>query len=178
MYILKGLICVDVTRLGSTMTLSGTPPEVGDQLPKFKVFDQNNVKVKTANLIGKVTLISVVPDLETPVCTLQTRKFTQQADHYPAAKFCTISNNSIAEQTGWCAAQGVENVDLLSDEELSFGYEMGLYVPNLGNLARSIWIIDDAGKIVYWQIVTEQSDEPNYLEAIEALEKLVPRVDL
>lgn len=178
MYILKGLICVDVTRLGNTMALSGTPPEVGDQLPKFKVFDQNNVKVKTANLIGKVTLISVVPDLETPVCTLQTRKFTQQADHYPAAKFCTISNNSIAEQTGWCAAQGVENVDLLSDEELSFGYEMGLYVPNLGNLARSIWIIDDTGKIVYRQIVTEQSDEPNYLEAIEALEKLVPRVDL
>jgi len=169
---------VEVTRLGDTFSLSGKLPEVGDQLPKFKVFDQNNGKVKTANLIGKVTLISVVPDLDTPVCTIQTRKFTQQADHYPAARFATISNNSIAEQTGWCAAQGVENVDLLSDEELSFGYEMGLYVPNLGNLARSIWIIDDAGKIVYRQIVTEQSDEPDYLAAIDALEKFVPRVDL
>ncbi len=174
---LKGLICVEVSWRGDKMALSGTVPEVGDQLPKFKLFDQSNAKVKTANLIGKVALISVVPDLATPVCTLQTRKFIQQADHYPDAKFLTVSNNTIAEQTGWCAAQGVENVDLLSDEELSFGYEMGLYVPNAGNLARSIWIIDDTGKVTYREIVSEQTDEPNYLAAIEALEKLVSRVD-
>ncbi|HIW71131.1 MAG TPA: peroxiredoxin [Candidatus Levilactobacillus faecigallinarum] len=168
---------MEVTRLGNKMALSGELPEVGDKLPKFKLFDQQNNKVKTANLIGQVALISVVPDLDTPVCTLQTRKFVQQADHYPAAKFYTVSNNSVAEQTGWCAAQGVENVDLLSDEELSFGYETGLYVPNAGNLARSIWIIDETGKIVYRQVVVEQSDEPDYLDALNALEKLVPRVD-
>ncbi|GEO68650.1 thiol peroxidase [Levilactobacillus acidifarinae] len=168
---------MDVTRLGKKMALTGDLPEVGDQLPKFKLFDQQNNKVKTANLIGQVSLISVVPDLDTPVCTLQTRKFVQQADHYPAAKFYTVSNNSVAEQTGWCAAEGVQNVTLLSDEELSFGYETGLYVPNAGNLARSIWIIDETGKIVYRQIVIEQSEEPDYLAALTALEKLVPRVD-
>lgn len=174
----KGLICVEVSVRGDKMSLSGELPEVGTQLPKFKLFDQNDTKVKTANLIGKVALISVVPDLETPVCTMQTRKFIQQADHYPAAKFYTVSNNTIAQQTGWCAAEGVENIDMLSDTELSFGYEMGLYIPNAGNLARSIWIIDDTGKIVYRQVVNEQTDEPNYLAAIEALEKLVPRVDV
>lgn len=168
---------MDVTRLGKKMALAGDLPAVGDQLPKFKLFDQQNNKVKTANLIGQVSLISVVPDLDTPVCTLQTRKFVQQADHYPAAKFYTVSNNSVAEQTGWCAAEGVQNVDLLSDEELSFGYETGLYVPNAGNLARSIWIIDETGKIVYRQVVIEQSEEPDYLAALTALEKLVPRVD-
>lgn len=168
---------MEVTRLGKKMALAGNLPEVGDQLPKFKLFDQQNNKVKTANLIGQVSLISVVPDLDTPVCTLQTRKFVQQADHYPAAKFYTVSNNSVAEQTGWCAAEGVQNVDLLSDEELSFGYETGLYVPNAGNLARSIWIIDETGKIVYRQVVIEQSEEPDYLAALTALEKLVPRVD-
>ena len=168
---------MEVTRLGKKMALAGKLPEVGESLPKFKLFDQQNNKVKTANLIGQVALISVVPDLDTPVCTIQTRKFTQQADHYPAAKFYTVSNNSVAEQTGWCAAEGVQNVDLLSDEELSFGYEAGLYVPNAGNLARSIWIIDETGKIVYRQVVIEQSEEPDYLAALTALEKLVPRVD-
>lgn len=168
---------MEVTRLGKKMALAGKLPEVGESLPKFKLFDQQNNKVKTANLIGQVALISVVPDLDTPVCTIQTRKFTQQADHYPAAKFYTVSNNSVAEQTGWCAAEGVQNVDLLSDEELSFGYETGLYVPNAGNLARSIWIIDETGEIVYRQVVIEQSEEPDYLAALTALEKLVPRVD-
>jgi len=168
---------VEVTRLGKKMALEGQLPEVGDKLPKFKLFDQQKNKVKTANLIGQVALISVVPDLDTPVCTLQTRKFVQQADHYPAAKFYTVSNNSVAEQAGWCASEGVEHVDLLSDEELAFGYETGLYIPVAGNLARSIWIIDDTGTIVYRQIVVEQSEEPDYLAALTALEKLVPHVD-
>lgn len=168
---------MDITRSGKKMALAGTPPEVGDQLPKFKLFDKDNNKVKTANIIGKISLISVVPDVDTPVCTIQTRKFTQQADHYPDAKFYTVSNNSVAEQAGWCAAEGVNNVEMLSDEGLSFGYETGLYVPNAGYLARSIWIVDATGKIVYRQIVTEQSDEPDYLDALNALEKLVPRVD-
>ena len=166
-----------VTFRGETVELEGNPPQVGDQLPKFKLFDTDNNKVKMAQLLGKPLLISIMPDINTRVCSMQTRKFNQQADHYPDATFIAVSNNTIQEQKRWCAAEGVENLRVLSDEELSFGYATDLYLPTLGNLARSIIITDAEGKITYEEIVPEITDEPNYVAALDALEKLTDRVE-
>lgn len=166
-----------ITFRGEPVELEANPPEVGSDLPKFKVFNGQSKKVKRADLLGQPLLISVVPDINTRVCSLQTRKFNQQADHFPAAKFVTISNNTVAEQDGWCAAEGVENLALLSDEELSFGYATGLYIPSVGLLARSIFVVDATGRITYSEIVPESTDEPNYVKALAALEKLTDRVD-
>ncbi|MTV83008.1 thiol peroxidase [Secundilactobacillus folii] len=168
---------MQVTFNGEAAKLEGTPPQVGEQLPKFKVFNQNDEKVKMAQLLGKPLVLSIVPDLDTPVCSTQTRKFNQQADHYPDATFVTISNNTIQQQKNWCAAEGVTNLQVLSDEELSFGYATDLYLPNLGFLARSIIITDAEGKITYEEIVPEITDEPDYLAALAALEKMTDRVD-
>ncbi|PWF99559.1 thiol peroxidase [Levilactobacillus bambusae] len=168
---------MQVTVEGKSVSLVGNPPEIGTQLPKFKLWDKDDQKVKTANLLGTLTLISVVPDINTSVCTMQTRKFNQQADHFPGAHFITVSTNTIAEQAGWCAAQGVQNLDVLSDADESFGYAMELLIPDTGTLARSVWIVDANGQIVYRQIVPEEVDEPNYLDALNELEKLTSRVD-
>ncbi|WP_282801903.1 thiol peroxidase [Secundilactobacillus kimchicus] len=166
-----------ITFNGDPAELETTPPTVGEELPKFKVFDNQNQKVKRADLVGQPLLISVVPDINTSVCSTQTHKFNQQADHYPHATFVTISNNTVAEQEGWCAAEGVAHLQLLSDEELSFGYATGLYLPTVGLLARSIFVVDEAGVITYSEIVPEATHEPNYVAALEALEKLTDRVD-
>ena len=118
---------MEITRQGQVETLVGNPPEVGQDLPHFKLFNAEDQKVKTRELIGQPLLISVVPDINTRVC---------------------------------------------SSEE-SFGYEMKLLSPNAGVLARSIFLVNAQGQIVYRQIVEEQTDEPNYLAAINALKKLI-----
>lgn len=64
-------------------------------------------------------------------------------------------------------------MDMMSDAEESFGYEMKLLVPTEGVLARSIFLINADGQIVYRQMVEEQTDEPNYLAAINAMKKLI-----
>ncbi|GAK47928.1 thiol peroxidase [Secundilactobacillus oryzae JCM 18671] len=166
-----------VTDNGEPVELSGTPPEVSEKLPKFKVFNENGEKIKMASLLGKPLVISVVPDINTRVCSIQTRKFNQQADHYPDATFVTISNNTIKEQEAWCAVEGVDNMAVLSDEELSFGYAMGLYVTVNGTLARATFVTDSEGTITYREIVPELHQEPDYLKALDAVEKLTPRVD-
>ncbi len=168
---------MEVTVNGKPEELYGNPPEVGDQLPKFKLEDANGNKVKTANILGKVTVLTTVPDIDTPVCSMETRKFNQQADKFPDAQFLAVSNNTVEQQKDWCAAQGVANLKMLSDEQLSLGYAMKLYMTNMGVLARTIFIIDKSGKIVYRQIVPEIAQEPNYDEALKALEKIVKRVD-
>jgi thiol peroxidase len=163
---------MEVLRGGEKAALVGNPPVVGDELPKFKVFTDDGEKIKTRDLVGKPLLISVVPDLNTPVCSIQTKKFNQQVDQYPEIQFVTISNNMPEDQANWCAAEGVKSLRVLSDHELSFGYEMNLYIPNAGYLARSIFIVDADGKIVYREIVPEIHDEPNYEAALSFIEKM------
>ncbi|GAB6092443.1 thiol peroxidase [Furfurilactobacillus curtus] len=149
--------------------LIGEPLAVGDPLPHFKVFNADNSKVKMAELTGRPLVISVVPDLNTPVCSAQTRKFNLEADQHSDIRFITISKNTPAEQADWCAAEGVKNLTVLSDEEESFGYATKLLIPDLDVLARAVYIMDAQGTVVYRQIVANIGDEPDYAGAIAAL---------
>lgn len=158
---------------GQPRQLVGNPPMVGDELPHFKVFDKNHEKIKTRQLLGKVTLISVIPNINTPVCSIQTKKFNQTMDQFPEVNFLTVSTNLVEDQQKWCAAEGVQNMQLVSDHEQSFGYAMKLLIPDEGFLARSVWIINPDGKIVYREIVDDLEHEPNYEAAIEELKKLL-----
>ncbi|MCY9807296.1 peroxiredoxin [Lentilactobacillus senioris] len=166
---------MQITIGGQSESLFGNPPEVGDQLPKFKVQNAEGNWVKTADIIGRITMLSTVPDINTPVCSLETKRFNKEADMYPDARFITVSNNTIEQQRDWCAAEGVANLKLLSDEELSLGYAMKVYLPNNGTLARTIFLVDQTGKIVYRQIVPELHDEPDYKEALAALNQIAQR---
>lgn len=164
---------MEITINGEKRQLVGNPPVVGDEFPHFKVFDKNGAKIKTRQLLGKVTLLSVVPDINTPVCSIQTKRFNATMDQFPDVNFLTISTNTTADQQKWCAAEGVKNMELVSDKEESFGYESKLLIPDEGVLARSVWILDKDGKVAYRQIVSELTDEPDYDKALDELKKLV-----
>ncbi|MFC2680590.1 thiol peroxidase [Limosilactobacillus vaginalis] len=164
---------MEITINGKPRQLVGNPPEVGDEFPHFKGFDKNHDKIKTRQLLGKVTLLSVVPNIDTPVCSIQTKKFNSTMDQFPDVNFLTISTNTIEEQQKWCAAEGVQNMQLVSDREESFGYESKLLIPDEGVLARSVWILDKDGKVAYRQIVKELTDEPDYDQALTELRKLL-----
>lgn len=162
-----------VTFKGKEVKLIGIPPEVGDSMPNFTVLNKDKHKVTKDNLLGKVSLISVVPDINTPVCSIQTKTFNQTVDQFPNVNFLTISTNTIQDQQNWCAAEDVKNMQLLSDENLFFGKATGLLIPDSGILARSVWILDPNGKIVYREIVDEITHEPNYDAALNELKKLM-----
>lgn len=160
-----------VTFKGKNVELIGDPANVNEKFGDFYVINQENERVNSKDLHGKTTLISVVPDIDTSVCSIQTKKFNQKMDNYPEVNFLTISTNTIEEQQNWCAAEKVKNMQLLSDIEGSFGKTSKLLIPTIGILARSVWILDKNGKIIYRQIVDEITDEPNYDKALDQLKK-------
>ncbi|WP_270753485.1 thiol peroxidase [Leuconostoc lactis] len=163
---------MDVLLEGEVTALVGEPLKVGETLPHFKLEDQNGEKVKTADLVGQLMLISVVPDLNTGTCTLQTRHFNQTVDQFEGIQFLTVSTNTVAEQRDWCAAEGVKNLRMLSDEQESFGYATKLYIPSQGFDARAVYIVDADGVVHYAQIVPEVSEEPDYDDALRVLREL------
>ena len=93
-------------------------------------------------------------------------------DQFEGIQFLTVSTNTVAEQRDWCAAEGVKNLRMLSDEQESFGYATKLYIPSQGFDARAVYIVDPEGVVRYAQIVPEVSEEPDYDDALRALREL------
>ncbi len=158
-----------VTFKGSPVTLVGNEVKVGDTAPNFTVLANDLSEVTLNDSEGHVRLISVVPSIDTGVCDEQTRRFNEEAASLPGVKILTISCDLPFAQARWCAAAGIENVQVLSDHrDLSFGEAFGVVMKELRLLARSIFVVDSTGKITYKEIVNEVTNHPNYTAAIEA----------
>src|SRR5699024_5512921 len=99
---------------GQTVATIGQPLSVGDKFPDFTVLNKNNQEIKLSDLLDKPLLISVVPNINTSVCSIQTKHFNEEVDGHSAINFVTISTNTPEEQSHWCAAEGVKNMVMLS----------------------------------------------------------------
>ncbi|MER1955316.1 MAG: thiol peroxidase [Desemzia incerta] len=158
---------MEITRKGTPYQLEGIQPAVGEKAPNFSLSNLNGAKVSLEDFSGKVVLISVIPDIDTRVCAQQTRAFNEKASNIEGVQLLTISNNTEDQQRNWCAGEGLE-MEMLHDTSLTFAQAYGLYMPELKKLARSVFVIDRKGTIVYQEIVPEMVDEPDYEAVIEA----------
>ncbi len=156
---------MNITKKGQTVALVGEPPKVGEKSPDFQLLNLKKQVIQLSDLLGKPILISVVPDIDTRVCSIQTKRFNQLAGELATVQFLTISNNTREEQEHWCAAEGVD-MQMLHDPENHFGESYRILIPELNRYARAIFVLDQTGKIVYEEIVPEMSQEPDYQQAL------------
>ncbi len=156
-------------------TLLGPEIKVGDTAPDFSVVDNGLQPVTLATSAGKIRLITVVPSLDTPTCDTMTRKFNQDAASLPDSVVTyTISVDLPFAQKRWCGNAGIDKVQTLSDyQERSFGLNYGLLLKNLKLLARAVYVIDQNDKVVYVEVVSEVTAEPDYAAALAAVNKLI-----
>lgn len=162
----------NVTFQHSPVTLLGSEVKVGDTAPNFTVLSNDLKEVTLDDYNGKVKLISVVPSIDTGVCSEQTKRFNQEADEVANAHVLTISMDLPFAQTRWCAANGIKNLDILSDHrDGDFGEKYGVLIQELRLLARAIFVVDSSNTVTYVQYVNEVSNHPDYEKAIEAAKK-------
>lgn len=158
-----------ITFKNSPVTLLGNEVKVGDNAPDFTVLSNDLAPVTLADSKGKVRLISVVPSIDTGVCDAQTRRFNEEASTLGNVEVLTISMDLPFAQTRWCAANGIENVQTLSDHrDASFGEAYGVLIQELRLLARAVFVVDANNKVTYVEYVSEATNHPNYEAAIEA----------
>ncbi|MCG7335521.1 thiol peroxidase [Sporosarcina sp. ACRSM] len=165
----------NVTFKNNPVTLLGKEVAVGDTAPDFTVLANDLSPVTLADSKGKIRLISVVPSVDTGVCAVQTRKFNEEAASLgDNVEILTISVDLPFAQARWCAAEGIENVKTLSDHrDLSFGEAYGVVIQELRLLSRSIFVVDQNDKVTYVEYVSENTNHPNYEQAIEAVKQLL-----
>lgn len=164
-----------VTFQGNPLVLLGPEITVGMATPDFTVVKNDLAPATLADLKGQVTIISVVPSLDTGVCDVQTRRFNQEAEALGGkVKVVTVSMDLPFAQARWCGSAGVENVQTVSDyQTASFGQAYGVLIEGLRLLARAIFVVDSQGKVAYVQIVPEMTHEPDYGAALDAAKKLL-----
>ncbi|MDR2703779.1 MAG: redoxin family protein [Cellulomonadaceae bacterium] len=134
--------------------------------PDFTLKDLHGNPVTLSQLADKTVLVSVVPDINTPVCSTQTRYFNEAAARTPEVKFLTISNNTAEEFKSWCASEGIDMTILPDDGAFDKQYHLRVFDgPLPGRLARAIYVIKK-GNIAHCEIVNEISDEPDYHKAL------------
>lgn len=158
-----------ITFKGNAVTLLGNEVKVGDNAPDFTVLANDLSEVSLADSKGSVRLISVVPSIDTGVCDAQTRRFNEEAATLENVQVLTVSVDLPFAQKRWCGANGIENVQTLSDHRnLSFGEAYGVHIQELRLLARAVFVVDSNDTVTYVEYVSEATDHPNYEGAIEA----------
>ncbi len=156
------------------VTLLGTQVNEGDKAPNFKVVNENFTPVQLQEFNNNIVLISVVPSLDTGVCSLQTKRFNEEVAQFPDnIVMLTISNDLPFAQKRFCKLENIDKVKVLSDSVWrDFGSKYGLLIKDMGLLTRAIFIIDQQGKVAYKELVANISNHPNYDAALAKLKAM------
>ncbi|MFM7076006.1 MAG: thiol peroxidase [Planctomycetaceae bacterium] len=162
-----------VTFKGNPMTLVGEAIEVGAAAPEFTLTGDGMQPIRRADILGKPTIISVVPSLDTPVCQVQTKKFNERlAAHGDKVNSLTVSLDLPFAMKRFCGAESIAAMKVGSDyKDREFGRAWGVLIDELKLLARSVFVVDSKGTVTYAEVVKEIASEPDYEAALAALEK-------
>lgn len=163
-----------ITLKGNGLTLVGPELRPGDAAPDFTCATGMTETLSLKQTGAKKRLFSVVPSLDTKVCSVQTKKFNEQLAKLGDSVECyTVSMDLPFAMNRFCGAEGVTVMKNLSDtHNQSFGQNYGVLIEGLAMplLCRAVFVVDAAGKIVHAEYVSEVANEPNYEAALAALQ--------
>lgn len=162
-----------ITFGGNPVNLLGNEINVGDVAPDFKVLDRDLSEVSLSDAKGKTVVLSVVPSVDTSVCAFQTRRFNQLASEVDNTVIYTISVDLPFALERFCAAEGIDNIKVLSDHrDLDFAMKYGFLIEEHRLLSRGVVVIDSEGKVRYVEYVEEVTNHPDYDKALDAVKSI------
>jgi thiol peroxidase len=165
-----------VTFKGKSYTLIGPQLKPGDKAPDFACLTSGLEILTLAQTPAKPRLFSVVPSLDTPVCSAQTKKFDQDLAVFKDKIACyTVSLDLPFAQKRFCSAESLGNMHTLSDShDQSFGKNYGVLVEGLplALLSRAVFVVDRNGKLTHAEYVPDIPSHPNYESALAAVKAI------
>lgn len=162
-----------ITMKGNPLRVEGPCIEEGQVAPQFTLTGTDMIDVTSGAFTGKVVVIVAVPSLDTPVCAIETKRFNSEATSLSEdVVVLAVSRDLPFAMKRWCGAEGVERVVPLSDyKHRTFGKAFGVDLPDIGLLARAVFVIDRSGKVAHVDYVSEIAEEPDYAAVMAAAKK-------
>ncbi|WP_428069180.1 thiol peroxidase [Chryseobacterium gambrini] len=161
-----------ITLKGNAVNTIGSLPSIGSTIKDFALVD-SGLNVKTLETFeGKKKVFNIFPSIDTPTCASSARKFNEEASALENTVVINVSKDLPFALGRFCAAEGLNNVETLSDFRSSFGDDYEVTItdsPMKGLLSRAVIVADENNKVVYTEQVSEIADEPDYEAALAAL---------
>ena len=148
--------------------------KVGKTLPDAQLKSYGIANVEISSLKGKIKIISVVPQLNTPVCDKQTHQFSETNNGLDQhIDIITVSTNTPDVQYEFAKKANIHNLLFLSDNlGFQFGRSTGLLIEGMGVLRRTI-IIADKDNIIRYVDFVPGGGLPNINKALKAASNLL-----
>lgn len=159
----------EVTFKGQLTHIRGFLPQVGSKAPNFELVSQDLSVVTLDSLGSQKKLLNIFVSLDTSVCSKSIHTFYEQARSIPHLVVVNISMDLPFAASRFCKEEKLENVLTLSAFRSSFARSYGVEIvdgPLQGLLARAVFVLGEENEILYSELVSEITKEPNYRAAL------------
>jgi glutaredoxin-dependent peroxiredoxin len=161
----------------STASLASVP-NIGDKAQDFELPDQDMKIHKLSDYLGKKTILAFFPAAESPVCTAEMCTLRDSLDQLRelGANVIGISVDGPFANKFFVQNRHL-NFPVLSDYRRDVIKKYGILMRNLASLKdydaakRSVFILDENGKVIYRWVSDNPLVEPNYNEIKDVLKK-------
>lgn len=151
-------------------------PKVGQKAPDFALPDADMKVHKLSDYRGKKTVLAFFPAAESPVCTAEMCTLRDSMDELRdyGAQVLGISVDGPFSNKFFTVNRHL-NFPVLSDYDRKVISKYGIVMKNLASLKgynaakRSVFILDEQGKVRYRWVSDNPLVEPNYAEIKEFL---------
>lgn len=147
----------------------------GDPAPDFRLTANNWSSKTLADYDGKVKILSIVPSLDTSVCSAQTHRFNAEASSLGQGIIVlTVSADLPYAQSRWCGTEGVDRVETLSDhKDMNFSTAYGVHITDLRICQRAAFVVDNQNSVQYAEYVPVIGNEINFSAVLDKARSLV-----
>ncbi|WP_027125055.1 thiol peroxidase [Gelidibacter mesophilus] len=162
-----------ITFKGSPVSTYGELPKKGTDAPNFRLTATDLSSKSLHDFLGHNVVMNIFPSVDTGVCAQSVRTFNEKASQLDNTKVLCISKDLPFAFSRFCAAEGLDNVESLSDfRDGNFGKSYGLTLvdgPLEALHSRCVVVLNDKAEVIYTEQVSEIGDEPNYDAALKSL---------
>lgn len=161
-----------ITLKGNEVNTIGNLVETGLSVRDFALVNDKLEVKELADYSGKKKIFNIFPSIDTGICAASARKFNEKAGELDNTVVINVSKDLPFALGRFCAAEGLDHVETLSDFRGTFGDDYGVTItdgPMKGLLSRAVIVTDENNKIIYTEQVPEITTEPNYEAALNAV---------
>ena len=159
---------------GQPIHVKNSLPKTGSKAPSFELVGQDLKVVNLSSFKEKIKILNVFISLDTPVCSKSMHTFNKEANSLSNVVVINISMDLPFAASRFCKAENMENVVTLSAFRSSFANDYGVKIvdgPLEGLCARAVFVLGEDDNILYSELVSEITQEPNYEAALNSIKK-------
>jgi len=147
--------------------------KAGGAAPALRLVGGDLLDFTLGNFANKRKVLNIFPCINTSVCAVSVGKFSRVHKDSAVVILC-ISSDLPFMQSRSCCVENIHNVVMLSImRDMDFSFDYGVHIwegPLEGITARAVLVLNENNRVIYSELVSEVTHEPDYAAAMANLE--------